>query len=907
MLISQVTLQGFKSYTNEQTIVFQPGANAIVGANGSGKSSILEAIGFCLFDYRPSGFKLASLLSEGKNSGKVCIRFISALDERPYEVERHFSKTTTTRYRLLDVELNQALAENADEVRALLEQHLCLEPGAHLDDLFSNTIGVPQGTFTAPFLLTPAQRKGVFDPILRVDEYRTASDALRPVGTQLNQEAAALRTRISRLEGELERLPRLQDLVTVLDTRLADGRAALDQAQARLAGLTGELATLDDREREATRAREALAAATAEATRRRDALSVAQRALEEAVAAQARVHENEPAYRAYQAAEQALADLERQRSERDGLARQRQNLAREQAGLAERLSSLARALKEIAAAEAEAAALAPQAQRQGELEAALQEAQARSARLGEVQRQRARLDKERARAESEVLKIQAEMAESAALDAQRAEAREAEAAAQARQSELTEARAARLAERQRLIEQSAALENVETARCPVCEAELTSEHRAEMLARNRRAEAQLARVLERLSAELAEQGQTIVQARTLGEQIAARQRRLRDERALAAAVAQQTALSEEMAQVEASVVALQGAVTQVNALRAELAMLGDPRSALAAQRSLANQRPAREREQSEATERSAAMARSAEEVDAALAAYADLEANLTSARAESARLRPAYETYVSHQRLAQQTPQRQRELEAAQTTLHDASERQATAEEAQHAAMAAYDGARHRALRLDVAQAGQEAARLESAIERDAAQRDATADEIVALVEQQAVRERLAAELAETEDLARLLDQVRQLLREAGPHVTRQKVAEISRQASSLYADIMEDQRGRLNWTEDYELTLEQRSHTRSFAQLSGGEQMSAALALRLALLRATSNLDIAFFDEPTAHLDAERREGLAEKMMQVTGFSQMVVISHDDTFERAAQSCIRIVKDEQGSRVEEG
>jgi exonuclease SbcC len=80
---------------------------------------------------------------------------------------------------------------------------------------------------------------------------------------------------------------------------------------------------------------------------------------------------------------------------------------------------------------------------------------------------------------------------------------------------------------------------------------------------------------------------------------------------------------------------------------------------------------------------------------------------------------------------------------------------------------------------------------------------------------------------------------------------------------------------------------------------------MSAALALRLALLREISAIDVAFFDEPTAHLDPERREGLAERITQVKGFSQLFVISHDDTFERAAQNYIRIVKDEQGSHQE--
>jgi exonuclease SbcC len=150
-----------------------------------------------------------------------------------------------------------------------------------------------------------------------------------------------------------------------------------------------------------------------------------------------------------------------------------------------------------------------------------------------------------------------------------------------------------------------------------------------------------------------------------------------------------------------------------------------------------------------------------------------------------------------------------------------------------------------------------------------------------------------------------MVSEIRTLLRQAGPYVTRQLVYQISQEASAIYADIMDDHTGRLNWSEDYDLSLEIKGRVRGFRQFSGGEQMSAALALRLALLRQTSSIDVAFFDEPTAHLDVERRDGLAEKIMQVKGFSQVFVISHDDTFERTADNYIHIVKDGGGSRLD--
>ena len=52
MLIHSLTLENVKSFA-QGTVAFSPGTNAIVGHNGSGKTTILEAIGFALFDHLP--------------------------------------------------------------------------------------------------------------------------------------------------------------------------------------------------------------------------------------------------------------------------------------------------------------------------------------------------------------------------------------------------------------------------------------------------------------------------------------------------------------------------------------------------------------------------------------------------------------------------------------------------------------------------------------------------------------------------------------------------------------------------------------------------------------------------------------------------------------------------------------
>jgi exonuclease SbcC len=91
---------------------------------------------------------------------------------------------------------------------------------------------------------------------------------------------------------------------------------------------------------------------------------------------------------------------------------------------------------------------------------------------------------------------------------------------------------------------------------------------------------------------------------------------------------------------------------------------------------------------------------------------------------------------------------------------------------------------------------------------------------------------------------------------------------------------------------------LEEHGYERPFVNLSGGEQMAAALSVRLALLKQLSDIRLAFFDEPTTNMDAERRERLAEQISRITEkqtFDQLFVISHDDTFEGYVDNVVSV------------
>src|SRR5665647_1139964 len=92
MRVARVVLQNVKSYADSTTIELAPGINAVCGENGAGKSTILEAIGFTLFGYRP--YKLDAFLREGEKSGSIVVT-VEDDDGCSYQLERKLGSSAS--------------------------------------------------------------------------------------------------------------------------------------------------------------------------------------------------------------------------------------------------------------------------------------------------------------------------------------------------------------------------------------------------------------------------------------------------------------------------------------------------------------------------------------------------------------------------------------------------------------------------------------------------------------------------------------------------------------------------------------------------------------------------------------------------------------------------------------------
>jgi len=116
--------------------------------------------------------------------------------------------------------------------------------------------------------------------------------------------------------------------------------------------------------------------------------------------------------------------------------------------------------------------------------------------------------------------------------------------------------------------------------------------------------------------------------------------------------------------------------------------------------------------------------------------------------------------------------------------------------------------------------------------------------------------------------------------------------------------------------TRDISISCYSRNSVLDIDSLSGGEQVVVALSLRLGMahLIGASNLNFVILDEPTAHLDEERRKSLVNVLAQLSDIShrnsrmplQFIIITHDsEIFEDSTvEKIYKFESSEQGTKV---
>jgi len=903
LLITRLYLQSIKSY-READIALPAGTIAICGTNGAGKSTLIEAIGFALFGSQR--VRQEQLIREGEAHGRIEIGFVSGLDGLSYAVTRELRRSGAATARLYSDAHGFNVAEGVRDVQAETAQHLGIRSGMSLDTLFDGVIGVPQGQLTGDFLLTPAPRRTRFEELLALQEFNVAYQRLSGPRAFGRDRLATARGRLAALADRVAAAQGVRGELLELQARLGERQRQSVALQRQLAEATSHRERLDAAEARLQTARRRLSEAGLARRLAEQREQEAKRRWQEADAAGTEAAETRDGHDRYLELDASARELETARRKRDVTARELSEVVAGLAGLQSTTESLEQRLAVAADARREAERLRPEAEQQAALELALSEARDRLTLRSELESQLAA----RTKAGTSLAERLEQLAVGAAgIDAAERAIQETEAHLEETRSEssgLTAALEAETAEIEARRQAEEAVRRGETSACPVCrrpfvegDAEGFLQHLREEMAEHQRTFEGMRRRDRELRSLLSQRRQAVEEA----------QRALLQARADAAALdtgrSQQAEANRALESLRTRLSELEGVQAEAVALTSRLKALGDPRGLLRVAESGAAQHDRLAAELATVRSRMEAAGSRREALEAQVRPFAELDRQLAEAVEARDECRAAFDAHRRFAPLAAEIEDRLAELEKRRIATREHLADLVAAQDELAAAEEAHDKARHAEARRREHELDLELTRVQADLDetdRRLGEAGARLAELERLEEEQ---QRLSQSSARDQRGTELLAFLRDTIRGAGPEIARLVLARVSQAATVTYSELMADHASTLVWGNDYGITVERAGQIRDFIQLSGGEQVAAALAVRLALLREVSELRIAFFDEPTINLDEHRRRGLADQMRSIRDLDQLFVISHDDSLESVTDNVIRVRKEDGQSLVE--
>jgi len=138
----------------------------------------------------------------------------------------------------------------------------------------------------------------------------------------------------------------------------------------------------------------------------------------------------------------------------------------------------------------------------------------------------------------------------------------------------------------------------------------------------------------------------------------------------------------------------------------------------------------------------------------------------------------------------------------------------------------------------------------------------------------------------------------REGMKTMGSRITKIMCQQISQIATHNYQKISgKEEKIIFDSENSYAVFLESEENgTRTFESLSGGEKISVAIALRTAFAKLLANTKMYILDEPTVNLDFERRTQLSESLEDFfTDAQQVFIVTHDETFLTSAEKIIML------------
>jgi exonuclease SbcC len=161
---------------------------------------------------------------------------------------------------------------------------------------------------------------------------------------------------------------------------------------------------------------------------------------------------------------------------------------------------------------------------------------------------------------------------------------------------------------------------------------------------------------------------------------------------------------------------------------------------------------------------------------------------------------------------------------------------------------------------------------------------------------------KLIPEIKSEENKISRLETIRTSFREIQPIMRKSFVAKITQSANDYLKRLYgEAELENFELTEDYQFLVTRAGYKRHARRLSGGQQVLVSMAFLLALSETLSQLDFLVLDEPTTHLDADRRRELVNVLESLRRLPQLIIVDHHPELHEAADIAFTVSLSSEG------
>ena len=905
MKLESIRLRNIRAFEDSGEITFGDGTISICGENGAGKSTIVNCIGRAVFGWDMAGRKREVITYDGSKHKQGEIEYLLRKSAQEGSIEVTFSHnghnyhtvnslSRTSQSWELYIDGTNAKMHRKDEIHERIWDELSATEsyGNSLDSLFGDVICVPQGYVIHEFEFSPQNRKDHFDKILGLYTYRQTFEDSKHVKNNFKNKMDKEKSGVLLVRNDIDNLSGLVVKLRKDEADLAALRTLILGTNSDLERLLGLKKPFEELYNNIETLTYEVKLQKSKIESSKDMLETLQAEVKQCKEAKKIVEKLKPSYLRYNEISQQIAivrsllrEMAKERERLSDLRIKSYNIEREREGKLEKLNAYDSNSERLAE-------LAPYFDKYVKLERLLLPLQISQQKcelaLERMLKNQDLMDSKKSR----IKELNVELKE---YDALRAEAEPLEGLRKS--FDLLTKKIGELSGRKTHIERD--LTDLLSGACPF------TNNRCESLAElGSRQEEELSQImadLEHLELDKANLSEIIARANESNKKLHALEGKMRELELMNEDISRLESEIEGSKEVVNSTGDKSAEIAEVNASLEELKPRFDKYNSLTYEVENVD----RDSIVKELEDMDIKRASLRSKIEAANDKIADLvkkggnEDREKRLDRELKEIMPDYDAYLTSLKTSERFESAVQRCESYRTSLDSLQDAYERTNQELKAKESLYNRDEH--LRID-----DEYDRKRSELDGMKGKESQLLREIDAGKEYERALEQKKEELMELEvELNEVLadssffDEIRESFKKLS-EMRSAFTGKVSQRAARHWKEMTGDG-SELHWQEDYLIFKTVGDSVISLYEMSGGERISACLAVRLALQEVLGGLGLFILDEPTVHLDEDRCDNLARQIGSITGLNQIIVISHDETFGAYTKQQINIKKGENG------